>query len=217
LTEPDRYKIPVRATRAYVAGFGTSGSLLAGAAALFLLGSAIVAFRGWPQIATGPATSNVAPVRLAVPSRASTRLSHALVTTRLRIVRRGAVTRLASAGPGRRRVAGTSVTTGAGGGPGIGSTGQTRASSGSNATGACGGCNTPTSLIGNLITTVAQKVSTVGTDVGKQITGESGNLGRQVGSVNPQAGAAIGAVGSTAGNAVTGVTTTAVGALSGGH
>lgn len=32
-------------------GFGTAGSILAGAAALFLLGSAIVAFRGWPRVA----------------------------------------------------------------------------------------------------------------------------------------------------------------------
>jgi hypothetical protein len=41
----------MRATRAYVAGFGTAGSVLAGAAVLFVVASAVVAFRGWPKIA----------------------------------------------------------------------------------------------------------------------------------------------------------------------
>src|SRR5690242_459413 len=61
----------MRATRAYLAGFGTSGSLLAGAAALFLLGSAIIAFKGWPQSGGGSATSNVAaaPSPAAFPDR----------------------------------------------------------------------------------------------------------------------------------------------------
>lgn len=40
----------MRATRAYLAGFGTAGSLLAGAAMLFVLASAVVAVKGWPQI-----------------------------------------------------------------------------------------------------------------------------------------------------------------------
>jgi hypothetical protein len=40
----------MRATRAYIAGFGTAGSLLAGAAMMFVLASAVVAFRGWPQV-----------------------------------------------------------------------------------------------------------------------------------------------------------------------
>ena len=40
----------MRASRAYIAGFGTAGSLLAGAAMVFVLASAVVAFRGWPQV-----------------------------------------------------------------------------------------------------------------------------------------------------------------------
>src|ERR1700692_4043034 len=43
----------MRATRAYIAGFGTAGSLLAGAAMMFVLASAVVAFRGWPQVGGG--------------------------------------------------------------------------------------------------------------------------------------------------------------------
>ncbi|HWF75364.1 MAG TPA: hypothetical protein VG186_18600, partial [Solirubrobacteraceae bacterium] len=42
-------------TRAYIAGFGTAGSLLAGASVLFVVATAVVSYRGWPQIAdAGP-------------------------------------------------------------------------------------------------------------------------------------------------------------------
>jgi hypothetical protein len=43
--------VDVRASRAYLAGFGTAGSLLAGVAMLFVLASALVSFNGWPQVA----------------------------------------------------------------------------------------------------------------------------------------------------------------------
>lgn len=49
----------MRAPRAYLAGFGTSGSLLAGAALIFLLASAFVAFHGWPQVGDSPSTAAV--------------------------------------------------------------------------------------------------------------------------------------------------------------
>src|SRR5436309_5059715 len=68
-----RYPSQVRATRAYLAGFGTSGSLLAGAAAMFVLASAIVAFRGWPQVGAQPAPIAVSAAHTsagAAPSRA---------------------------------------------------------------------------------------------------------------------------------------------------
>src|ERR1035441_6034302 len=41
----------MRASRAYIAGFGMAGSVLACAAVLFVIASAVVAFRGWPKIA----------------------------------------------------------------------------------------------------------------------------------------------------------------------
>src|SRR5580698_6745333 len=49
----------MRATRAYIAGFGTAGSLLAGAAMVFVLASAVVAFRGWPQVGNASSASTV--------------------------------------------------------------------------------------------------------------------------------------------------------------
>src|SRR3984885_2387753 len=56
---PGRYRGVVRAARAYRAGVGTTGSLLAGAALMFILASALVAFRGWPHVATAPSPGEV--------------------------------------------------------------------------------------------------------------------------------------------------------------
>jgi hypothetical protein len=40
----------VRPSRAYIAGLGTAGSLILGAVLLFVVGSAVVAFNGWPKL-----------------------------------------------------------------------------------------------------------------------------------------------------------------------
>ncbi|MFZ0381890.1 MAG: hypothetical protein WAL38_28950, partial [Solirubrobacteraceae bacterium] len=48
-----------RATRAYLAGIGTSGSLLAGAALMFIVASALVAFHGWPHVGAQPSPAEV--------------------------------------------------------------------------------------------------------------------------------------------------------------
>ncbi len=58
----------MRATRAYIAGFGTAGSLLAGAAIAFVLASAVVAVRGWPQIGYH---ASVSSLRLSAPRPSS--------------------------------------------------------------------------------------------------------------------------------------------------
>src|SRR5919204_4138727 len=73
----------VRASRAYIAGLGTAGSLVAGAALLFVLASAVVSFRGWPQVSDQPPTSSVV-VNAAHAARASaiTRRVAAAVATR---------------------------------------------------------------------------------------------------------------------------------------
>ena len=63
--------------RAYLAGFGTGGSLVAGAALLFVLASALVAFDGWPALgsSTDPASVFVpASSHTAAPSPAVTQL-----------------------------------------------------------------------------------------------------------------------------------------------
>ncbi|MDQ6778287.1 MAG: hypothetical protein M3071_19180, partial [Actinomycetota bacterium] len=49
-------------TRAYIAGFGTAGSMLAGASVLFVMATAVVSYRGWPQVAdAGPKPALVLP------------------------------------------------------------------------------------------------------------------------------------------------------------
>ena len=49
----------LHAGRAYLAGVGTSGSLLAVAALVFIVASALVAFHGWPQVGAQPAPGEV--------------------------------------------------------------------------------------------------------------------------------------------------------------
>ena len=73
----------VRATRAYVAGLGTAGSLLAGAAILFVLASAVVSFRGWPQVGAQPSAASVvvSPTQVASGSSTSQRLLAAVAAS----------------------------------------------------------------------------------------------------------------------------------------
>jgi hypothetical protein len=58
-----------------MAGFGTAGSMLAGGAVVFVLASAVVAFQGWPRIATqgSPAAIQISATP-APPSVVSRRL-----------------------------------------------------------------------------------------------------------------------------------------------
>ena len=64
----------VHGARAYLAGAGTTGSLLAVAALVFIVASALVAFRGWPHVAaaTSPGQVVVSP-RPALGPRARSR------------------------------------------------------------------------------------------------------------------------------------------------
>jgi hypothetical protein len=96
----------VRATRAYLAGLGTAGSMVVGAALLFVLASALVAFHGWPRAdgAGGPAR-----VVLSAPAGSATRVArrlaflapaHPSAIARSRVATHP---RAASAGPNGRR------------------------------------------------------------------------------------------------------------------
>src|SRR5690349_2921227 len=49
----------IRGARAYLPGFGTAGSLLAGAVLMFIVASALVAFRGWPHVGAQPSPREV--------------------------------------------------------------------------------------------------------------------------------------------------------------
>ena len=67
----------VRATRAYLAGLGTAGSIVVGAALVFVLASGVVAFRGWPS-----ADGNDSPAQVVVsaPARSDTPVARRLVS-----------------------------------------------------------------------------------------------------------------------------------------
>jgi len=69
----------VRSARAYLAGFGTTGSLLAGAALMFIVASALVAFRGWPHVGMQPTPAQV----VVSPQRSASAAGATLATRRL--------------------------------------------------------------------------------------------------------------------------------------
>ena len=212
---PDRHRSPARATRAYVAGFGTSGSLLAAAAAVFLVGSAIVAFKGWPQIGIGAPNSNVAAAPIPVASRAARRLSVVLAARALpatRALARPAPVRLARpARPsrGRSSVQGTVVT-------GTPATAPAPAagvaeSPGSNRGGssACSACDTATQpAVTHVSRGVANTVSKVGSDVGQQLTSFSGTVANQIAPASPTVASTVQNIGSAVGKTVAGTTST---------
>ena len=96
-----RYTGVVRAARAYLAGFGTTGSLLAGAALMFIVASALVAFHGWPHVAVQPSPGEVVvsprSARSTGPSASARRLAAALVALPV-----GGTGTAAAPGAGRR-------------------------------------------------------------------------------------------------------------------
>lgn len=208
----------IGATRGYLAGFGTSGSLLAGAALLFLLGSAIVAFRGWPQMATGPATTAVAAPRFAGPSHVARRLAAVIALRAGAAGRPGAASthsRLVSGGAsgrqnGGRRAAGVSAP--ATGSSGAGSA-RTAFAAASCATGGCPGTSSQGGVITHLADVVAQGVSDAGSSVSSQVHRSAAVVAGAVGSVSPPAAGAVQNTGDTAANAVAGGTNTAVNTL----
>jgi DNA polymerase-3 subunit gamma/tau len=67
----------MRTPRAYLAAFGTSGSLLVVAALAFIFASAFVSFRGFPRVASAgaPASVTVTPPPRAAVSKTARRLS----------------------------------------------------------------------------------------------------------------------------------------------
>jgi hypothetical protein len=205
---------------AYIAGFGTAGSLLAGAAMVFTLASAVVAFNGWPQIGSQPtpAAVLVSQQRTSLDAGALRRLRTASAT-------------LAPTGPAAGRGAAGTGPAGPGsalgpspagngevisnGAHGIGGGGQPTgtptspvAPPGAPCTG-CGSGSSPT-----LGSTVTQATGAVG----GAVNSTTGSVGQTATSVTGSTGAGqvVSGVGATVGGLVTGSGPT-VGKLLGGH
>src|SRR5690349_8905016 len=103
----------MRATRAYIAGAGTTGSLLAGAAIVFVLASALVAFHGWPDIAT---PGSAAPLVVSSPQAAGGSATSQRVAAATAVAVGQATTATANARGGAG--SGSSAGTGGAGNPG---------------------------------------------------------------------------------------------------
>jgi len=239
---PSRLVGWLRSLRAYLPGFGTSGSLLAGAVLMFIVASALVAFRGWPHVGAQPSPGEVVVSPAPTPASASTS------GRRLAVV---------AAGPAAALVAGPAP---AGGAPALPGAGRTRTASphhslgrpvtasrpvaggagGVTAGGCSAGCGSTagTPQPGSTASAPTQPlpvppVQPVQQAI-KQTTGALGGAvagtGKQVGSVvqqstgavagvvhpvSPPAAGVVSSAGSGAGKTVTGVTRTIAGALSG--
>lgn len=186
----------MRPTRAYLAGFGTAGSLLAAAAIVFVLAGALVAVHGWPQIGAGatpsavvvpaaPTAQHVRPARQVLAAfrlTASVHVAHRTARTARTGDRRSAAT------VGQRAAVGTTHTT-SGRGAAATTGGSTQPSAGTTTTGGSPGSpatpsvpvpNSPATGVGatvtKTLTSVSETVSKLGETVGKTLGGVGSTL-----------------------------------------
>jgi hypothetical protein len=223
--------------REYLAGFGTSGSLLAVAALLFVVASAMVAFRGWPHVAAQPSPGEV------VVSPRPTAATGSLVGRRLAAIAGApagaaaapaAGTGVAALRPGGALTAphGTQRSIGqpastarpvavAGGTPTQSAGGAAPAccgsapSSGSGSGSGSGPLKPVRQVVSQAAGALGGVVSGTGNQVGSTVQQTTGAVGAAVQPVSPAAAGAVNSVGSGAAQTVTGVTQTIAGALSG--
>jgi hypothetical protein len=196
----------VRATRAYVAGFGTSGSLLAGAALMFLLASAIVGFHGWPQVGSPNSVANVlAPNVTVAPSSPASRILAAITAGRIQ----SASARALPAGGGGHGPRGGMIGSPQASSPAALSVGLHAASatgcSGSKCTPSIPSTPTPTQVTKQLSTAVAQ----TGAKVGKSVSTTATKAATVVAPVSPAASSTLKKLGHGAAHAVSSTSTSA--------
>jgi hypothetical protein len=215
----------VRATRAYIAGFGTAGSLLAGAAIVFFFASAVVSFRGWPQVgAQGTPVAVIAGQARPSSSRTQVRQFIALASAQT-----ASVTHQASAGTGaaagrlasgRHRTAILAATP-------VGSHGAHPASFSSTTSIAPGGSTPPPTActscgrttLGTALgaatqaatTTLGTTVAGTGSQLGSVVSGLTGAVASKLGAVSP----GLAQIVSSTGQALNGTIGSATGTLGG--
>ncbi len=236
----------IRAPRAYIAGFGTAGSLVAGVAVLFVLASAAVSFNGWPQLDVGTApsaivlASNESPTRSAATRRVATVLAAARQTGLPAIAGpTGASVRAATASPRRSQTpsspglqpaltiaptnaTGPTVTTPSG--PPTPANGTPSCQScGVRVPGAAsgGGVTSGGSGAGSALSSTTGALGGVVSHLGSTLGAVTGSLGGRLGTIVPGAGntgRALGRTGQLLGGALGSTTNTLGGAVAGtGH
>ncbi len=230
-----RYTGVVRAARAYLAGFGTTGSLLAGAALMFIVASALVAFHGWPHVAVQPSPGEVVvsprSARSTGPSASARRLAAALVAPV------GGTGTAAAPGAGRRGGTGGTGGTGAGRRGGNGTVGTPVSTSvpvatqAGTPTSSCAtsGCGTPTTaaapppsplqqgqqVIQQVTNTLGRGLAGTGQQVGSVVQQTTSSVAGAVGGSSSPVGGAVEKTGSGAAKTVTGLTQGLGGLVSG--
>jgi hypothetical protein len=209
----------VRASRAYLHGFGTAGSLVAGTALLFVLASAVVAFKGWPEVSSGSTPSSVVirgshPIK---PEPSDSRVGRVL-TALASPVAAGAG---APAGHGGRP-AGAPVRAGSGvttlsppsstvGGGEPASSGSASCGSVCDPAGSSGVATTSSvpALVQGAANAAGSTVTSTGAALGAAVSGITSTLGGGLGEGNfQQSGSVVSGVGSTAGKTVSGASGT---------
>jgi hypothetical protein len=233
----------LRGARGYLPGFGTAGSLLAGAVLMFIVASALVAFRGWPHVGaqSSPGEVVVSPSPTAAAGSASARRLAAFTTGPAAGVGRPAgpaahAPAPATAAP-RLPGAGRAVTTGPPrslGRPVTVSRPVATAGSGGGTVSSCpaAGCGVPAGtaqpgsagsgptqpvqqVIKQTTGVLGGVVSGTGSQVGSVVQQTTGAVAGAVQPVSPPAAGVVSSVGSGAAKTVTGVTQTIAGTLSG--
>jgi hypothetical protein len=223
----------VHVGRAYLAGAGTTGSLLAVAALVFIVASALVAFRGWPHVAGATSPGEI----VVSPHQAGS--TGTLAARRLAFV-------AGAPGPGGPGGAGAGGAGGAGGrlapsaaGRGLGPPRPPRHAigapastsvpvSGSGASTCTSGCGTPASPspsptpVQQVQQTLSQATNTLGTVVtdtgshlGSSVQQTTSGVAGALGGAGTPAGGAVSTVGSGAAKTLTGATQALGGVLKG--
>lgn len=226
-----RLKELIGAARAYLAGVGTTGSLLAGAVLMFIVASALVAFRGWPHVGPQPSPGEVlVSPQAASPSGSPTGRRLALISATAPIgggapaagLVPGALPGLGRSGPPstRRSIgkpASTSIPVGTppatGGLPPsscvVGGCGST-----SSATPGSGPAQQATQVVQRAAGSLGTVLTGAGGRVGTVVQQTTTTVGGAIQGTSPPAGGAVNGAGSGVAKAIGGATQTIVGALS---
>jgi hypothetical protein len=226
-----------RVARAYLAGFGTSGSLLICLALMFIVASAMVAFRGWPHVGGQPSpgevvvspqptasTGSAVTRRLVAASVAAAPLTGAgtpgAVVSHATGGRRGGVASPARRSIGRpttavRPAGAPAAPVSAGGAPPCGTGCRPAPAVGSNSEPVRQLTKTAQQGIQRATGALGKVVADTGGKVGTVVQQTSGAAAGPVHAVSPPAAGVVKSAGSGASNVIGGLTKTAAGVLSG--
>lgn len=199
----------MRTSRAYIAGFGTAGALVAAAAVMFVFAGAVVSWKGWPGVSVAAPTGAV----LVEAPHATPAASKPLVVVPVKVtivhpavaVTKVVAPAVSSSGVQPRSVAKQPTTV----------TPPTTATKPTSTAKPSTGTSSPTTPTPN--NTLGGTVDGVGSLLGSQVSGITQTLGTVTGGLSPGLGATVTNLGQGLSNVLTGVTGLLGGLLGGGH